>query len=71
MVGTEGGRYRKLLEEFKRLSGVGAVLNTSFNLHGEPIVASPEDAIRTFVTSGADVMAMGDYLVTPKKGAPK
>jgi carbamoyltransferase len=71
MVGPEGGRYRKLLEEFKKLSGVGAVLNTSFNLHGEPIVASPSDAIRTFVASGADVMAMGDYLVTPKKGTSK
>lgn len=71
MVGPEGGRYRKLLEEFKKLSGVGAILNTSFNLHGEPIVASPGDAIRTFITSGADVMAMGDYLVIPRKGTPK
>jgi carbamoyltransferase len=57
-----------LLEAFKKLSGIGAVLNTSFNLHGEPIVASPEDAIGVLRVSGADVMAMGDYLVTLKEG---
>ena len=68
IVGPDGGRYRRLLEEFKKLSGVGAVLNTSFNLHGEPIVASPNDAIRTLRSSGADVMVMGDYLVTLQNG---
>ncbi len=67
MVGPDGGRYRRLLEEFKKLSGIGAVLNTSFNLHGEPIVASPDDAIGVLRVSGADVLAMGDYLVTPNK----
>ncbi len=70
MVGQEAGRFRKLLEELKSLSGVGAVLNTSFNLHGEPIVASPDDALRTFRDSGADYLAIGDYLAAaPERGA--
>lgn len=63
MVGTEGGRYRRLLAEVRAAIGVGAVLNTSFNLHGEPLVASPADAVKTFVHSGAELMAMGDFLV--------
>jgi carbamoyltransferase len=68
MVGPGTGRYRRLIEEFQKLSGVGAVLNTSFNLHGEPIVATPKDALRTLEASGADALAIGDFLVTRKEG---
>jgi carbamoyltransferase len=68
MVGPDGGRYRRLLEEFRKLSGIGAVLNTSFNLHGEPIVATPKDALRTLEISGADALAMGDFLVARSRG---
>jgi carbamoyltransferase len=39
------------------------VLNTSFNLKGEPIVCSPQDALRTFYSSGLDALVLGDYLV--------
>ena len=65
MVDPQSGRYRRLLEEFQKISGIGAVLNTSFNLHGEPIVATPNDALRTLEISGADALAIGDFLVTP------
>jgi carbamoyltransferase len=68
MVGPGVGRFRRLLEEFQKISGIGALLNTSFNLHGEPIVATPKDAIRTLEISGADALAMGDFLVTGGKG---
>jgi carbamoyltransferase len=68
MVGPDGGRFRRLLEEFREAAGVGALLNTSFNLHGEPIVATPADALRTFAASGADAMAMGDFIVTGGEG---
>jgi carbamoyltransferase len=68
MVGPGTGRYRRLLEEFHKLSGIGAVLNTSFNLHGEPIVATPKDALRTLEISGADALAIGDFLVTRGEG---
>jgi carbamoyltransferase len=45
-----------------RSAGVAAVVNTSFNLHGEPIVHSPADAVRTFVASGLDVLVLGDLV---------
>ena len=54
-------RYYKLIQEFEKLTGVPVVLNTSFNLKGEPIVMTPTDAIRTFHTSGLDALIMGNY----------
>ncbi len=55
--------YHKLISEFKKLSGTGAVLNTSFNLHGEPNVLSPKDAIHTLENSSLKYLALGNYLV--------
>lgn len=55
--------YYKLIKEFKRLTKVGAILNTSFNLHGEPNVLSPRDAMHTFENSGLKYLAIGEYLV--------
>lgn len=55
--------YWEILNEFYKLTGVPAILNTSFNLKGEPIVCSPFDAIRTFFTSGLDVLILGDFLI--------
>ena len=55
--------YFELIEEFRRLTGVPVVLNTSFNLNGEPIVCSPQDALRTFFSSGLDALVMGNCLV--------
>ena len=45
------------------LTGVPIVLNTSFNLNGEPIVCSPEDAIRTFYTCALDVLYLGNVRI--------
>ncbi|MBI4539318.1 MAG: hypothetical protein HY704_07415 [Gemmatimonadetes bacterium] len=56
--------YYDLLKRFEAATGVGAVLNTSFNLHGDPIVCSPDDALETFERSGLQVLALGDYLVS-------
>jgi carbamoyltransferase len=55
--------YRRILEEFEARTGVGGVLNTSFNLHGWPIVGSPETALDTFEKSGLDALAIGNYLI--------
>ena len=55
--------YFELIEEFRRLTGIPVVLNTSFNLTGEPIVCSPQDALRTFFSSGLDALVMGNCLV--------
>jgi carbamoyltransferase len=55
--------YYRLIQEFGRRTGVPVVMNTSFNLRGEPIVCSPTDAIRTFYSSGLDALVLGDRLV--------
>lgn len=55
--------YYALIAGFKELTGVPVVLNTSFNLAGEPIVCSPYDAIRTFFTCGMDILIIGKYLL--------
>lgn len=53
-------RVRRILEILPRLGGPPALINTSFNLHGEPIVHTPGDALRTFARSGFDALYMGD-----------
>lgn len=58
--------YYELIAEFKKITGISGVLNTSFNLHGEPNVERPEDAIRTFEMSGLPHLALGDYLISKK-----
>jgi carbamoyltransferase len=57
-------RYYDLIEHFGRLTGVPVVMNTSFNLKGDPIVCTPKDAIETFYTSGLDDLMIGDFLVS-------
>lgn len=54
-------RYGALLEKFGEAAGIPVLLNTSFNVRGEPIVSSPQDAMRTFHKSGLDVVYIGDY----------
>lgn len=56
-------RFRLLIEEFYQMTGVPLVLNTSFNTRGEPMVCSPEDALKAFLGTEMDVLVMGDYLV--------
>jgi carbamoyltransferase len=56
--------YYALLREFEKLTGIGAVLNTSFNLHGYPIVSRPEDALDVFDRSGLTQLAIGNWLVS-------
>ena len=55
--------YKRILETFEGITGVGGVLNTSFNLHGYPIVGTPETALWTFENSGLDGLAIGNWLV--------
>jgi carbamoyltransferase len=57
-------RYYQLIKEFEKLTGTPVVMNTSFNLKGEPVVMTPTDAIRTFNSSGLDALVLGDYLLT-------
>lgn len=57
-------KYHDMLLEFERLTGVGACMNTSFNLKGDAIVESPKDAVQTFYSSGLDYLVIGDFVVT-------
>ena len=52
-----------MIEAFKSITGVGGILNTSFNLHGFPIVGSPEIALNTFENSKLDGLALGNWLI--------
>jgi carbamoyltransferase len=61
-------RYWELIDAFGKLTGERALLNTSFNVKGEPIVCSPRDAIRAFYDTGLDCLIIGNYVLT-KPGA--
>ena len=52
------GRYWRLMKEFKRQTGCGVIINTSFNIRGEPIVCTPEDAYRCSMASDMDVLVL-------------
>lgn len=58
--------YYKILKEYHRLTGIPSLVNTSFNMHEEPIVCTPEDAIRSYLASGLDYLLINNYLVTAK-----
>ena len=55
--------YHRLIAEFERRTGVPVVLNTSFNLRGEPIVHRPEEAVLDFLGTGMDALVLGPYVV--------
>jgi carbamoyltransferase len=63
-------RYHALIEEFERLTGYGVIVNTSFNVRGEPIVCTPEDAYRCFMRTEMDYLVLGPFLLD-KKAQPR
>jgi carbamoyltransferase len=67
---SDATEYADLLREARQRWGVGAVLNTSFNIHGEPLVCSPAEAIDVFLRSGADALAIGPFLIDPPSSEP-
>lgn len=56
--------FHRLIREFNKLTGIPVVLNTSFNIQGEPIVCSPEDAVKCFYTCGLDFLIIGTCLIS-------
>ena len=60
-------RYYRVIEKFGQATGVPVLMNTSYNLRGEPIVDSPANALLTFHNSGLDMLAIENFLVTKKK----
>jgi len=65
-VGDENPRFRGLLGHIKKKTGYGVVLNTSFNIHGDPVVCSPEDALDTLNRTDVRYLFMEDFLVENK-----
>lgn len=60
-------KYYDIIKEFESITGIGGVLNTSFNLHGKPVVCSPKDAVKeTFEQSGLRHLLLGDYLISKR-----
>ncbi|RYZ79223.1 MAG: carbamoyl transferase, partial [Proteobacteria bacterium] len=66
---TENPPMWNLINEFKKISGVPILINTSFNIKGEPIVCTPKDAVDSFIRADIDYLVMG-RLVVGKDGSP-
>ncbi|MFV1951394.1 MAG: carbamoyltransferase, partial [Nitrospinota bacterium] len=63
-------RYYKLIKSFKELTGCSVIINTSFNVRGEPIVCKPEDAYRCFMRTNMDYLVMENYILDKKEQKP-
>jgi len=59
--------FYKLIKYFKDITGIPVVINTSFNLKGQPIVETPRDALMTFFGSGLDYLIIGSFVITKNK----
>ena len=60
---TSNIQLYRLLKAFEKYSGIPILLNTSFNVMGEPIVCTPIDAIKTFKASGIDILVINNYII--------
>src|ERR1044071_7158572 len=60
-------RYWQLIREFKVLTGYGVIVNTSFNVRGEPIVCTPKDAYRCFMRTEMDTLVLGSFVLEKAK----
>ena len=63
-------RYYKLIEQFEKDTGCAVIINTSFNVRGEPIVCTPEDAYRCFMRTNIDYLVLGNYLLAKENQNP-
>ncbi len=62
-------RYHQLITEFGRISGHPVVLNTSFNIKGEPIICRPSEAVTCFLNTAIDALVMGDFVALKSSSA--
>ena len=63
---SDAPSYYRLISLFEKKTGVGAVLNTSFNMHGYPLVANPEQALMTFENSELKFLSLESYIISKK-----
>jgi carbamoyltransferase len=60
------GRFYRLMKEFKRQTGCGVIINTSFNIRGEPIVCTPQDATKCFLATDMDMLVLENCILYKK-----
>jgi carbamoyltransferase len=60
-------KYYDMIEAFRKKTGCGVIINTSFNVRGEPIVCSPHDAYMCFMRTEMDYLVLGDFLIDKKE----
>lgn len=63
LVGPENPGFHRILKHYQRLTEIPVLINTSFNIHNQPIVCSPDDAVKAFLRSQLPYLAIGSYLV--------
>jgi carbamoyltransferase len=64
---TTSPLLHQILSEYNNATGIPVLVNTSFNMHEEPIVCSPDDAVRAFLEGSVDILAIGSYLIKSKQ----
>jgi carbamoyltransferase len=62
--------YWQLIRDFKKITGCGMLVNTSFNVRGEPMVCTPAEAYRDFMITGMDYLVIGHYMLDKKNQNP-
>jgi carbamoyltransferase len=62
--------YYQIIDEYRQITGLPSIINTSFNMHEEPIVCTPDDAIRGFIKGNLDYLAIGNYLLKHPNFSP-
>ena len=60
---TDKPDYHRIISEFEKLTGCAVIVNTSFNVRGEPIVCTPEDAYKCFMRTEMDVLVIEDFIL--------
>jgi len=60
-------RYYKIIKAFEKITGFGIIINTSFNVRGEPVVCTPQDAFRCFMRTEMDYLVLGSFILDKKK----
>jgi len=65
---SDNPSYYNILKEYHKITGIPSIINTSFNMHEEPIVCTPKDAIRAFLQGHLEYLAIGDFLVKHQSG---
>ncbi len=65
VTSTSNPSFYKMLTEYRQITGLPTVINTSFNMHEAPIICTPEDAVVTFLQGHLDILAIGSFIVQP------